>query len=68
MTLSELKGHAMLATDGNGMEIPLRAKGFAVFGGKVNDVRLARTGRVDIYATGEGVEEVDVGWRVSGPV
>lgn len=67
LTLSELKGSAMVATDGNGLEVPVRAKGFAVFGGKVTDVRLARTGRVDIHATGKGVEAVDVGWSVSGP-
>lgn len=67
LTLSELKGSELVATEGNGTEVPVRPKGFAVFGGKLSDRRLARTGRVDIHATGQGVDEVDVGWEVCGP-
>ena len=65
--LGELKGSKLVASDGNGNEFTLRPKGFAVFGGKVSDARLARTGRVDIHATDERVDEVDIGWQVCGP-
>ena len=68
LSLGELKGGTLVATAGNGTEIPLRPKGFAVFGGKLTDTRLARTGRVDIHASDERVDEVEVGWQVCGPV
>ena len=68
LSLGELKGSTLVATAGNGTEITLRPQGFAVFGGKVSDARLARTGRVDIHATDERVDEIDVGWQVCGPV
>lgn len=67
LTLSELKGSDLVATPGNGTEVRVKAKGFAVFGGKLSDRRLARSGRVDIHATGQGVQEVDVGWQLRGP-
>ncbi len=67
-TLGELRGGTLVATVGNGTEIPIRPKGFAVFGGKVSDARLARTGRVDIHSADERVDEVEVGWEVCGPV
>lgn len=68
LSLGELKGRELTATSGDGTEIAVRAKGFAVFGGKLSDARLARTGRVDIHATGDGVDEVEAGWEVRGPV
>ena len=68
LSLGELRGGTLVATAGNGTEIPLRPKGFAVFGGKLTDTRLARTGRVDIHASDERVDEVEVGWQVCGPV
>ena len=68
LSLGELKGGTLVATSGNGTEIPIRPKGFAIFGGKLTDGRLARTGRVDVHATGERVAEVEAGWLVCGPV
>lgn len=50
----------MLAVSPEGDECRLRVKGFAVFGGKPSDDRLARTGRVDLH-----VEEIDEGGPVS---
>ena len=67
LTLGELRGGTLLATGERGAEVPIRPKGFAVFGGKVSDTRLARTGRVDIHTTDDGAAEVDVGWEVCGP-
>lgn len=75
-SLGELKGGDLVAnpgaipgaTPGEGAEVRIRPRGFAVFGGKVTDARLARTGRVDIHSTDEGVDEVEVGWEVCGPV
>ena len=68
LSLGELRGGTFVAIEGNGTEIALRPKGFAVFGGKVSDARLARTGRVDIHASDDRVDEIDVGWQVCGPV
>lgn len=67
LTVGELKGSGLVAKAANGREIAVRPKGFAVFGGKLSDRRLARTGRVDIHAAGQGIGEVDVGWEVCGP-
>ncbi len=67
LTMGELKGGTLVATSGNGADVRIRPIGFAVFGGKVSDARLARTGRVDIHATDERVDEVEVGWEVCGP-
>lgn len=67
LSLGELKSGKLVASAGNGSEFTIRPKGFAVFGGKVSDARLARTGRVDIHATDERVDEIDIGWQICGP-
>jgi hypothetical protein len=46
-----------------------RVDGFAVFGGKPSDERLARTGQVDLHVTVEdsdGVPPISIRWEVSG--
>ncbi|HSH75925.1 MAG TPA: hypothetical protein VLA09_09610 [Longimicrobiales bacterium] len=59
-SIRSLRGSEMLAVSPEGDECRLRVKGFAVFGGKPSDDRLARTGRVDLH-----VEEIDEGGPVS---
>ena len=49
----------MRAVSPDGDECLIRVAGFAVFGGKPTNDRLARTGRVDLH-----VEEIDDG----GPI
>ena len=58
-SIKSLKGAEMRAVSPDGDECRIRVEGFAVFGGKPSDDRLARTGRVDLH-----VEEIDDG----GPI
>lgn len=53
-TVKSLKGSALRAVSPDGIECRIKVLGFAAFGGKPSDERLARTGRVDIH-----VEELD---------
>jgi hypothetical protein len=70
--IKALKGARMKATSPDGSaERFFRVEGFAVFGGRPSDARLARTGRVDVHVTPEGAEEispVSLRWEVSGPL
>ena len=50
-----------------GEEARFEVLGFALFGGRVSDARLARTGRVDIRVRGEDARGVRPGWTVAGP-
>jgi len=67
LSLKELRGSDLVATTADGEREQLRVDGFALFGGKVSDSRLALTGRVDIHVRGEGAGAVDSGWTISGP-
>ena len=58
-SIKSLKGAEMRAVSPDGDECRIRVRGFAVFGGKPTNDRLARTGRVDLH-----VEEIDDG----GPI
>jgi len=60
-----LVGSEMEALSPSGQKRRLRVLGFAVFGGKPSDDRLARTGRVDVHVeeTGEG-DPVGLRWEV----
>jgi hypothetical protein len=58
-SVRSLKGSELLAVSPDGKECRVRVTGFAVFGGKPSDDRLARSGRVDLH-----VEELDDG----GPI
>jgi hypothetical protein len=65
-SIKSLKGSEMLAVSPSGDECRIRVLGFAVFGGKPSNDRLARTGRLDVH-----IEELDDGgpiglrWEVS---
>jgi hypothetical protein len=58
-SIKSLKGAEMIARSPDGDECRIRVEGFAVFGGKPSNDRLARTGKVDVH-----IVEVDGG----GPV
>ncbi len=58
-SIKSLKGAEMRAVSPDGDECRIRVSGFAVFGGKPSNERLARTGRVDLH-----IDELDDG----GPV
>ena len=58
-SIKSLKGSTLRATSPEGDACRVRVLGFAAFGGKPSDERLARTGRVDVH-----VEELDQ----TGPV
>lgn len=65
-SIKSLKGSEMLAVSPDGDECRIRILGYAVFGGKPSNDRLARTGRLDVH-----IEELDDGgpiglrWEVS---
>lgn len=63
----ELKGGTLVATTGDGLETRIKVVGFALFGGRMSDARLARTGRVDVHVRDEGARAVDSGWSLTGP-
>lgn len=65
--LKELKGGTMIASTEAGDEARLKVAGFALFGGRVSDARLGRTGRVDIHVLDEEAGDVGPGWTISGP-
>lgn len=49
-------------------ERTVKVEGFAVFGGKPSDDRLARTGRIDVHVTEEGDDDrppVSLRWELS---
>lgn len=65
-SIRSLKGSELVAVSPTGVERRVRVKGFAVFGGKPSDGRLARTGRVDVHVEeiGEG-DPVGLRWEVT---
>jgi len=69
-SIRELKGARVRATSPDGTtEVEVRIDGFAVFGGRPSDKRLARTGRVDVHVTQDaGTDPVSACWEVSGPL
>jgi hypothetical protein len=49
--------------------VDVRIDGFAVFGGRPTDKRLARTGRIDVHVRqAAGTDPVLAQWEVSGPL
>ena len=50
-TLKALKAAGLRAEGPDGESCALKVAGFAVFGGKASDARLARTGRIDVHTT-----------------
>ena len=71
-SIKALKGATLHAVSPDGEhERTVTVEGFAVFGGKPSDARLARTGRVDVHVTEEGDADeppVSLRWKVSGDV
>lgn len=71
-SIRALKGARVKAVSPDGsQERFFRVEGFAVFGGRPSDARLARTGRVDVHVTPEGSAEdsaVSLRWEVIGPL
>ena len=64
-SIKSFRNAEMLATGPAGESCRLRVSGFAIFGGKPSDERLARTGRIDVH-----IEELDGGpiglrWEVT---
>ena len=70
-TVRELKGARMLALAPDGEEREVEVEGFAVFGGRPTDERLAKTGRADlrIYEAKEDPERpIGFNWELAGPL
>lgn len=65
--MKELRGGTLVARTEGGQETRLTVDGFALFGGRVSDARLARTGRVDVHVRDEAARGVDTGWSVKVP-
>ncbi len=70
-TIGELKGARMKAASPDGTaECELRIVGFALFGGRPSDERLARTGRIDVNveAADGTAAQVAARWELVGPI
>ena len=65
--VKELQSGVLAATSPEGKKARIEVRGFALFGGRVSDARLARTGRVDIRVRREDARGVRPGWVVAGP-
>lgn len=65
--VKELKTDALVAVSPDGEEARIRVHGFALFGGRPGDARLARTGRVDLHVKDQAARGVRPGWLVTGP-
>lgn len=68
--IRSLKGSRLRARSPDGAsEATVRVDGFAVFGGRPSDGRLARSGRIDVHVNQEeGDVPVSLRWEVSGPL
>lgn len=67
----ELKGAHMVARAPDGEERTVEVEGFVVFGGKPDDDRIARTGRVDlrVFDDAKGSSRpISFDWELAGPV
>lgn len=65
-SIRSLKGARLTATAPDGRTCSARVAGFAAFGGKPSDERLARTGRVDVHVTEEdGEGPISLQWEVT---
>ncbi|MDE2782695.1 MAG: hypothetical protein OXK77_07045 [Gemmatimonadota bacterium] len=65
--IKELKSGTLVAGTGDGPETRIQVDGFALFGGRVSDARLARTGRVDVHVRDEAARDVATGWSLRLP-
>ncbi len=65
-SIRSLKGAELVATSQTGEQRRVRVIGFAVFGGKPSDSRLARTGRIDVHVEELGAgEPIGLRWEVT---
>jgi hypothetical protein len=64
-SIKSLKGAELIARSPDGERCTLRVEGFAVFGGKPSNERLARTGRVDLHVAELDGGPVGMRWEVS---
>ncbi len=65
-SIRSLKGARLTATAPDGRTSRARVDGFAVFGGKPSDERLARTGRIDVHVLDEeGDGPISLKWEVT---
>ena len=62
-SIGALKAARLRATSADGTTTTLTVRGFAVFGGKPSDDRLARTGRVDVHVDEDG-PPVGMRWEI----
>jgi hypothetical protein len=53
-SVGSLRGARLTARSPDGKTGAMRVRGFAVFGGRPSDDRLARTGRLDLHVEPEG--------------
>ncbi|NIV61305.1 MAG: hypothetical protein GWN52_09250 [Gemmatimonadetes bacterium] len=64
-SIKSLKGSTLRAVSPEGASCRVRVLGFAAFGGKPSDERLARTGRVDVQVEElDDTGPVDLRWEV----
>jgi hypothetical protein len=61
-SIKSLKGSVMKAVSPEGAECRFRVLGFAVFGGKPSNDRLARTGRLDLHVEELGGGPIGLRW------
>lgn len=70
-SVGALKNARLRCASPDGDERIVQVEGFARFGGKPSDDRLARTGRADLHVhpdDGTAEPPIETGWSVSGPV
>jgi hypothetical protein len=71
-SVKALKGARMRAVSPDGRtERTFTVEGFAVFGGRPSDKRLARSGRVDVHVLDDdstGKPPISPRWEVAGPL
>ncbi len=60
-----LKGATLRATAPDGRVCTAKVIGFALFGGKPSDERLARTGRVDVQVEEQGDGPIGLRWELT---
>jgi hypothetical protein len=64
-TIGTLKAARLRATSPDGKSnTTVTVRGFAVFGGKPSDERLARTGRIDLHVDEENGPPVGLRWEI----
>jgi len=70
-SIRDLKGARIRATSEDGDVREAVVEGFAAFGGKPSDERLARTGRIDVHVTAADERsgpEIGMQWEVTAPL